>query len=336
MSRLTAIKGALKGAELGQRALSSGSLAAVGAGLGAASGGALGGVQGYRKAKEEGGSRVGGALRGALGGAGRGAAVGGLAGGAAGALGGGTSQRLTRELSGGEGRIGRLSRFGERQVHSLTGALPAGMTPAQGRAAIGANPSAALKKELLEARTAGGAARQVRPGVFKDGPPIIEVDPKHAKTVSRLEKAVAHAEKTEELGATSVPGLFKALAKHPTDTIRSAVGQQWHGSGRVGKAMAFGLPTAMVGAQAARSSKPGEESRGKRMARAAVDSVPFMAAPAMGILGSSALGMGASKLMGKKPHPQVGPLPEDAPSSGNVERVLSPGAQGKPPEGFGG
>ena len=312
---------------LGQRALASGGAGALGATAGAGLGGVAGGVQGYRKSKQQGGS----GLAGALGGAVRGAAIGGgaglAAGGLAGAAGGARAQKLVRGLSGREDVVGKVSRLGERQAHSVTGALPAGMGRREGLRSMGAGVTD-LEKRVTDV----GKRLAAKPG-----------DAKLLKQQKSLGKALEHGRKAEDLGMTSVPGMFKAMATKPGEALKAGLGQQWHGSPSVaGKAMTFGLPAAFVGSEAARKSKPGEDSRFTRTLKTTAETVPYMLGP-MGILGATGLSMGggaaarqAGRLVSKPKrlgtNPSA-PVPEDASVSGNVERIYSPGAQGRPPEG---
>lgn len=310
---------------MGQRALAGGGLSALGATGGAGIGGLAGGIQGYRKARQEGGSGLAGALKGTV----RGAAIGGgaglAAGGLAGAAGGARAQKLVRELGAGEGRLGSISRFGERQIHSVTGATPAGMAKGEGLRAMGASPVAKIEERI---------------GKLQKKP----MDAKAAKEMASLEKAKGHAQKLEELGMTNVPGVFKSMATKPGQALKAGLGHEWHSStGLGGKALAFGVPLAYVGSEVARGSKPGEDSRTTRGLRAAGESAAYMMGP-IGLLGATGLsrvgaaaGQGAGRLLTKKqplgtsPPP---PVPEDASASGNVERVYSPAAQGRPPEGL--
>ena len=322
---------------VGQRALSGGGLGALGAAGGGVMGGATGGIQGYRQAQEEGQSGLLGALGGVARGAAKGGALGLAAGGLAGAAGGARSQKLVRRLSAGKDRIGGISRFGERQVHSLTGALPQGMSRSDGLRAIGASPV-----QRLEQRMVAAARRNPKP---PSGPhrPRTHVG-KLTSELAGLGRAKVHAQKLEELGMTNVPGFFKAMATKPGQALKAGLGHEWHGAtSRGAKAMAFGLPAAFVAPEAMRSSKPGEEGRVARTARALASTAPYTIAP-MGILGATGLSVAGSGLVGQAgklvsrkqplgvtPPP---PMPEDGGTSANVERVYSPSAQGRPPEGL--
>lgn len=256
---------------------------------------------------------MGGALRGALSGAGRGALLGGAVGALGGAAAGPRAQQLSRALSGRKDIAGSLSRFGERQVHSLTGALPEGMTHAEGLRSIGASTADRFNKAVTD---------HVQQGVTQQAA--------HAEKLKKLqdmaEKATPHAQAAEDMGLTSVPGFFKAMATRPVEAITTSVKHQWHGSGNMGRALTFGIPAAQVG-HAALATPTDGESRKKKVTRAVVGSLPFLAAPSMGLAGSMALSAGANALMKKRtPLPQQ-PPPDDY-ASANVPREFSDRATG--------
>src|ERR1700722_10541625 len=99
-----------------------GSLGGAGLMLGSIGGAGLGAASGFHDARERGES-VGGAALGGLAGGARGALRGAAAGGLAG---GGLGAALKTDVSGlarGTGMVGMGSRFGQRQVHALTGML---------------------------------------------------------------------------------------------------------------------------------------------------------------------------------------------------------------------
>ena len=98
----------------------------AGAALGAIGGGALGAYQRYAQARDEEGAGVGSALLAGAGGGLTGAAHGAAIGGAVGALGGGVAGHLGKDVSAlnrVRGPVGTGARFGQRQVHALTGML---------------------------------------------------------------------------------------------------------------------------------------------------------------------------------------------------------------------
>jgi hypothetical protein len=309
---------------LGQRALASGGLSAVGGAGGAGAGALIGGARGYRKAKEEGQSGVAGALRGGVQGAVVGGTLGAAGGAAAGMAGGGRAQSLVRGLSGQEGATGAVSRFGERQVHSMTGAMPAG-----GLRAIGASPKDSAYKAWKAAKDTALA------GAGKESAGLSGVSD---KTVGSLRKAFGHAKATEELGMTSLPGAAKAFATSPVQALKAGVGREWHGNPTVGgKLMAVGLPGALVVNDAvAGGGEDGSTVASRGLASAGM-AAPFSLTPmgfagataASAILGSAGerLGMlGKNKKLGGNPS---APVLEDPSASSAVQRELSPRASGE-------
>jgi hypothetical protein len=168
--------------------------------------------------------------------------------------------------------------------------------------------------------------------------------PKLQQQIESAQKGIAAGENTVNMGMTSVPGLFKALATDPRRALSESAKYQWHSNpGIIGKALTLGMPAAFVGGEALRESKPGEEGRVTRTAKALASSLPFALGPMpiAGAMASSSLMQGAAGLatkpfrkdrLGKTPGP---PLPEDGGLGQNVEHVYSPSAQGVYPEGIG-
>lgn len=319
------------GGQLGQRALSAGGLGAVGGAGGAALGAAAGGVRGYQKAREEGYS----GLRGALGGAASGAALGGAGGAALGAGVGGLGGRkvqgfvhgLTRQGVEKPGVVGGIARFGQRQVHGLTGALPSG-------------PHASASKAL---ESIGGGVAPLRRQLSDLGQK--ELTPNVLRQMETLRGGIAAGEKATNMGMTSVPGFFKAMATRPGEALRTAAEYQWKSNPTMaGKAMALGMPASFVAGEALRPSEEGEASRGARSLGALGESALYSMAP-MPLAGSMVTaglfrgGLQAAgralrnrKDLGQSPPP---PEAEDASASSGVEHIYSNSAQGKPPEGYG-
>lgn len=188
----------------------------AGAGMGALGGGLVGAVHGYRKARQEGGG-VGESLAAGVGqvgkGALRGAAVGGLGLGVAQAAGRvpGLAEKLTQIPY-----AGAFSRFGQRQVHGLTGWTPKGFGNAEGIQALGLGSSEA-QKELLDR--------------WRRNAPLASAQTYHAA-----------ARRAEDMGLTNIPGFAKSLVKDPLDTIATGVQQQWHQGGLGTKALLIGAP----------------------------------------------------------------------------------------------
>lgn len=211
--------------------------AVLGAGVGA--------TQGVMNRGDDG--SITAALRGGL----RGAAVGGAAGGL------GRMHRDTRLLNPtlGQGQAvgetakrigGAAKRFGQRQLHGLTGAYSS--TPG----AIGMRGSEQAAKELrlhhrrILDETAHGAS------------------PKRLKALGEKLKDIesqGHAgDAATKAGITSLPGVAKGMATKPIATAK-ALGRTMIGGSGTGAAIAVGLPLAIAAPDLARGD---ESSRGGR------------------------------------------------------------------------
>lgn len=111
---------------------SAGAFMGHGAAIGAGLGGLHGAVKNYEEARDNGASVGGSVANGALGGLGgamrggtRGALIGAGVGGALGTLRPDAAEGLRKSLSSTDSRFGALGRFGQRQMHGLTGLKPA-------------------------------------------------------------------------------------------------------------------------------------------------------------------------------------------------------------------
>lgn len=247
-----------------------------GGGAGAGAGllaGAIGGagLQGYRKyqeAKEQGASGSHAALAGALGGisgVGTGAMVGaglGAAGGAAlGHLRPAMAETVRKGLTQGPGPIGAFSRFGQRQVHGITGWHP-GETLGEGMRE--------LRHGAYDAEVALNKLKKPEPGVL---------DRLRNRTPARAsEEAIASAEKrfnaanrAQEMGLTSLPGYARSLKNNGIgNTLGTAVNEQLHGTTNTEKALMLGLPAAQL-ASTAFSKDDENHPEGSRNVRLAKD-----------------------------------------------------------------
>lgn len=309
--------------------------AGAGLGLGAVGGagiGAVGGaVSGYRKAREEGQGMAGALASGAMG-AGSGAFKGGLVGGALGAAGGAAAGHLNPQLGSAlakqENAVGKVSRFGQRQLHGLTGWTPEGGLRSihggahqQVQALEGARESlqnlrTTAPEALQKARQDLSAARaaQNQHGLFTEGaraaqPAVQRAEQELAKHETAWQRSIQGAERQvandqrmlqlsedmERRGLTSLPGMAKALWRDPTGTLGSALKYQWgagNGAGTwLNRGLAFGMPAATV-AGAAMGPEVDQEGRG-RFERAARGVMGGLAFPLMGALpaaGNFALG----------------------------------------------
>ena len=345
---LSAIRAGLGrlGSNLGQRSLAAGSLGAIGAGAGAGVGGLVGGIKGYAQAKEEGRSGLSGALSGGMSGATQGAAIGGIGGAAFGGLGGKATQGMMNTLNKRQGSVGALSRFGARQAHSVTGALPAGVSRGQGLRDIGASHVKQIQDQMRSAAEGAGdvgflsKARGAITGALKGSDAKAKYladaakkstaqSDKHLKSLS---KALTEAEKAEEMGLTNVPGLFKSMVTRPGETAKTLVKKDWYGSpSAAGKAMTFGMPAAFLASDLA--SKPRDEDKGDTLSGRALGGLGTAAAymTPMGMAGQAAaaglLGKGGKvmgNLVGKRDRRPAGNEPEvDGGESAGAERVYS-------------
>lgn len=256
-----------------------GSGAGIGALAGSAAGTVLGGVSNYRDARAQ-GSATGQALRSGLSGAVkgglRGAVVGTLAGGAAGAL-RPTLAQGAAQLPG----FGAASRFGQRQIHSLTGVGDAAYVRSIGGGAADARERlVSATKGLRDASDAAGRAKAMG-------------------EVHAARRGFQSAEKAEAAGLTSIPGYLKAMAKDPVGAVRTGVRAQWDSSGPGGKALMFGLPTAGAAVEAAKNEDSSGQERGRfeRAGRLLGGAASGMLAP-LSLAGDVAAGGALSKGFG--------------------------------------
>jgi hypothetical protein len=283
-----------------------GSLGGRGALLGAGGGAILGGIHGYQHAEENGQSGVSGALGGAV----QGATMGGMAGGLAGGAAGGLVKRDLSHLTQTPGALGAASRFGQRQVHGITGML----SPA----------------EIEGVRGGAHDARQALQTAKAEG----------SKSVPRLEKALKASEKAQNMGLTSIPGYLKSMKNNGIGkTLRTSAEEQIRNQ-PVLTAAAVGLPLA-AGALA-----PTEEGqgRGEAVGRAVGGAVGEIAGGMMPMGGQAALGVGSSqvgawagrgvdRLRGRRLHNAPTPTMEPTEAQQTAtERVMSPAAAGQAPE----
>jgi hypothetical protein len=240
-----------------------GSLGGIGLGAGGLAGAGIGAVRGYRRAKEEGATTGQAAVHGLLGAGGgalRGATIGGLAGGAGGAVLGAarpTAAEAVRKATMGAPVVGSLSRFGQRQVHGLTGWKP---SEGIGSIGLGAEPAKKALDALKKKRDSG----EIEAG-FVDkllGRTNAEVA---AKQVSNAEKAYQAAENAERMDLTSIPGYAKSLVTNgPLKTIGAGASHMWAGSHPAMKAGIIGLPAYEVGKAV---MGPAEDEQGHSRAR---------------------------------------------------------------------
>jgi hypothetical protein len=240
-----------------------GSGAGAGGLLGLAGGAGYGATKPYLEARRRGagvgeaalhglGGAFGGAAKGAL----LGAGIGGLGLSGLAALGRGTG--VAGRLAAGGGPLGAAARFGQRQVHGVTGWTPeAGLRTIRG-GAWGAQQRA---RELRES---------VRKGKFKPtwfqrvrGVPEGEAA---AKAQVSARKYLEAARKAEQMGLTSIPGYARSLAKQPVKTLKAGLGEQWHAMGPFGRSLIYGYPVVGTAGALAQRDEPGGPGRMERLA----------------------------------------------------------------------
>lgn len=295
----------------------------VGLGVGALGGGAVGGVKAYRAARAQGadrmsaaGSSVGGAVHGALRGAATGAALGAGGGAILGAAAPKQVASATAGLAKQKNPLGSFSRFGQRQVHSVTGWTPGGTASSIESIGAGAAPARqavdasvgrlSKSKELdavVKARLSGdSAAVDAARKKLMSGP---------GADLTRSYKAVNAAETSQGMGLTSVPGYAKSLVNNGiVPTVRAGVQEQWSSSTPKGRALMLGLP-AYSAAQVMKRHDDGPRGKGETLGRLAGGTLGMVAAPmslAGGLVMSGGLeragglaGKGVDRLRGRKP-----------------------------------
>jgi len=318
-----------------RNAVQAGAGSGLGLGLGAGllAGGAKGGVQSYRAAREGGqgraqaaGAAIGGGLSGALRGAAKGAVIGAGVGTGAGLLAPKAVIGATKDLATKSNQLGTFSRFGQRQVHSLTGWKPGGS--AKSVESIGAG--------------AAGPRKALADTVAKGGSP---------KAVARATQALEATEKAQKMGLTSLPGIVKSVGKEGLlPTAKAGLHAGWAGASPKMKALMVGMPASQA-LSAMRTqndpNKPGQ-GKGERIGRLAGGTLGSMAAP-ISLSGSLALstaleragglaGKGVDKLRGRKqplvppqvPHEPSRPPASEPGDTGQVatERVFGTGYSG--------
>jgi hypothetical protein len=235
----------------------------AGAGIGGLVGAGVGGVRGYRDARRQ-GADVGEALLGGVGGvasgAGKGALIGGLGAGAAEAA--GLAPGLYGRAAKAPGMLGSAARFGQRQVHALTGWTPKGFMDPGGARQMGAGAANAVAQK--------GRA---------------------TKELAQATKAVETAERAEQMGLTSIPGYIRSLGKNGLlPTVSAGAAEQWHGGGTAGKLMMAGLPAAAVAQELGNPA----EGRGGRLLGAAGQAGAMALGP-IPLAGQLAVGTAASR-----------------------------------------
>ena len=311
-----------------------GALAGAGGMVGALGGAGYGASQGYTEAREQGhgvGSSLLGALAHAPGSAAKGALLGAGVGAGAGAVGG---KVLNPEwLTKGEGMLGAGARFGQRQVHALTGVLsPAELEAARG-GAFGArrNYEAATKK--LE------SAWQKDPSAAG----------KDIDRAGRAKRGLEAAENVQGMGLTSIPGYLGALKEHGAGKVLKAGIQDQVRNMHPGlAAMALGMPALGVARAAASKERDQGAGKGEEVGKNVGFALGGVAGAAMPVVGSAVvgetlgragglMGRGIDRLRGRKgmnTPTTLGPPPLEPAEAQHIpsERITSPAAAGQQPD----
>ena len=227
-----------------------GSGVGIGGTLGGVGGALHGGVKGYREARREGAGgglatiqglerALGSGAKGALLGATTGAA--GLAG--ARALGSTAGAGLAAR----EGFFPALARFGQRQLHGFTGWKP--------QAVRGKGGLRSIRGGAWDAEKRLATMQQA----YKEAP-----TPANLRKMQRAEKYRNLALESEAMGLTSIPGYAKSLVRQPGKTLRTGMGEVWHGMEPIGRGLIFGLPAYGTARALTTEGAPGEGGRLER------------------------------------------------------------------------
>lgn len=320
-----------------------GSLMGTGAAIGAGIGGLRSASRKFHEAKDEGDSTGSALLRaglGSVGGALEGGAIGGGLGAAAGAAGTSLAPELTANVAKRmtQGSFGSLGRFGQRQVHSITGWKP---TEAEG------GLKAIRVGGSQELRDTESSARAHLEQLGRDG-----ADPREiAKAQKAHETAGLRAQSAEDVegrGMTSLPGAARALRKDPMGTLGAGIKHQWRNSGNLEKGLMLGVPAIDTVTTLAGHEDP-EHGKGERLGRnvaglaagAALAGAPMGAQIVGGMLAAPAVGGFVGRAVDKfRNRGVVNRQPELEPVDNQqhipTERNMSPAAMGQAPEGMGG
>lgn len=335
------------GRYLARSATDAGAGAAMGGAVGGLAGGVGGAIEGYR---EDG---LGGAVGKGTQRARQGATAGAVLGGAGGLAAGG---RLgASQFMQSKNPLAMVGRFGERQVHSLTGATRGGVKrlaedgsvnpryieavkAMKGDSADIANRVLAAKKNVDKAVTQGKGVDAAKRGL------------------ERAQAAMKTSDEAIEKGMTSLPGVVNAVRKEGLKPLWThGIKPQMTQHGVTGAAMTV-APVAMAAPELLQESDEEGRGRAERFLGSVGEAGAYTATPFVPVAGSTVLsgvgrraggtvGQGIDKLVGavsssRTNKPRLGgaagsPLTDaDADNGAPVERVMSDAAQGKPPEGM--
>lgn len=258
---------------------SAGAFLGHGAAIGAGIGGLHGAVKDYEDARER-GAGVGSALTmGAFGGLGgatrgatRGALVGAGVGGALGTLRPQAAEELRKSLSSTESRFGALGRFGQRQMHGLTG-----WTPPEGLS------SDAIRGGSWATERAAAAAKGTK-------------DSAKAELLNKLQKDVSNE------GLDNLPGIVNAMrGEGRGKALKTLAKHQWHGADPLTKTT-LGLSALGMGAAAMLPEGQTGPGKGESIGTAAGSMVGGLAGSALPLFpGQLAMdaGRGTGRRVGK-------------------------------------
>lgn len=372
VSKARAVPGAVRGAPWSGIGAGAGTGMGAGGVVGGAGGALYGGAKEYQKAREEGAGggmaalrTLAGGVKGGLIGAGAGAVGGAALGAGLGRLSPEAMTALARDVAQKKGTLGAATRFGQRQVHQMTGWKPdvgllKGKTDYIEKIRGGAHPAKELHRAAVKAqKEKPGRWTRLAAGVMRRTP-----EEHLAKRVASTKRGVEYAQKAQAMGLTSFPGYLKAVGKGGTyidpatgaakkftrmEALKAGLGEQWYGGGPAMKAFMAGFPAASIAGAALTPEKPGGIGKGEQLGQA-IGSVGYTLAPfTMGgsILageaagrGLGAIGRGVDVLRGRKkkavipkePSRPPASEPGDSGQSVPVERFAGPAMTGQVPE----
>lgn len=244
---------------------------------------------------------------------------------------------------------GSVGRFGQRQVHGLTGWTPKGYMNPEGIKGMRAGAYDAAERLSAAERAVAPGPGRYRPGLVDR---VLKISPEkaHVKRVQAGHKEVVDARKSyrsaqaaEDMGLTSLPGYARALMQNPGSALKTGLSEQWHAVGPAGKALMVGIPGAGVAGEMSRESAPGEAGRleraGSRLGELAYTMGPLpISGQLVAGIGMGSLGKRMGALFDKKKPPQNIPAPPSLdPAGGETapsEQLVSDRALGIGQGGF--
>jgi len=282
-----------------------GAHAGQGMAIGGAVGGTIGAVHGYRKAKQEGGSGLGGALSGGFKGTALGAGVGTMAGGVRGGMMHAADPVAAEKARAALTQNSAFSRFGQRQVHGLTGFVPQGAE--RGKYLADIKHGVVNRQAAVDAAQKAIDSKEDVRGVFGR---VMGHTPEEAakKQLTRATAARDAAQKAQDYGLTSIPGYVKAI-RDPNiglkKTLRTAYDEQISGSSPAMKGLMLGMPAVQLGQAAFQDPRKRNsmgESKGEALGSATAGLATGLALgplPMMTQMGLSMPAMAAGKRLGR-------------------------------------